>query len=71
MATKKRAEKLREDAKKAIEKTRTGVILTGRVVNGKVELDESCLRQIAKKFPGAEKSFIAVNAPFDPTTQLV
>ena len=45
---------------------RTGIILSGRVVNGKVELDQSTLDEIGRKFAGANKSFVAVNAPFDP-----
>lgn len=46
----------------------TGIVLTGRVKNGKLELDESCLRQIKKKFARADKAFVAVNAPFVPVT---
>lgn len=54
------------EAAKTLEENRTGIVLTGRVVNGKVELDQSCLDQIAKKFGDASKVFVAVNAPFDP-----
>ena len=50
-------------------KDRTGIVLSGRVVNGKVELDEHTVAEIARKFPGAGKSFVAVNAPFDPQSR--
>lgn len=69
-AVPKKAEKIRLDASKLIEKSRTGIILTGRVVDGKVVIDQSALDRVSKQFPGAEISFVAVNAPFDPTTQL-
>jgi hypothetical protein len=42
------------------------VVLTGRIVNGRVEIDKNVLDEIAKKHPNANGSFIAVNAPFDP-----
>jgi hypothetical protein len=51
-----------------IEKARTGVVITGRVVNGKVIVDQSSLDAVAKKFPDGNGVFIAVNAPFDPVT---
>jgi hypothetical protein len=54
------------DAAKKLATARTGIILTGRIVNGKLEIDQSCLDEIAKNFPNANRSFIAVNAPFDP-----
>lgn len=58
-------------AAKAIEAVRQGgnripVVLTGRIVNGKVEIDQHVLDEIAKNHPNANTSFIAVNAPFDP-----
>lgn len=54
------------DAAKTIENNRLGIVLTGTVKNGKVELDKSCLEEIERKFAKANKSFVAVNAPFDP-----
>jgi len=54
------------EAAKTIESNRLGIVLTGTIKNGKVELDKSCLDELATKFPNANKSFVAVNAPFDP-----
>jgi hypothetical protein len=54
-----------ETARK-LEQHRTGIVLTGHIKNGKVELDQTTLDEIARKFAGSNKSFIAVNAPFDP-----
>jgi fructose-1,6-bisphosphatase/sedoheptulose 1,7-bisphosphatase-like protein len=50
---------------------RTGIILSGRVVNGKVELDQASLESIAQSFPKGDHAFVAVNAPFDPQAQVV
>ncbi|MGA8429764.1 MAG: hypothetical protein WB729_08080 [Candidatus Sulfotelmatobacter sp.] len=58
------------EAAKTLQNSRTGVVLSGRIVNGKVELDQATLDEIARKFGGANKSFVAVNAPFDPETSL-
>jgi hypothetical protein len=53
-------------AAKTLETGRLGIVLTGTIKNGKVELDKACLDALSKKFPRATKSFVAVNAPFDP-----
>lgn len=42
------------------------VQVIGRVRNGKLEIDPSSLDEFARKFPGANMTFVAVNAPFDP-----
>ena len=42
------------------------VQVLGRVRNGKVEFNKENLEELARKFPNASMSFIAVNAPFDP-----
>lgn len=49
-----------------ISRNRTGIVLTGRVTDGKVELDQATIDEIAKKFPKGDVAFVAVNAPFDP-----
>ena len=59
------------EALRTLEKTRTGIVLTGVVKNGKVVLDPASLEAVARKFPAAEISFIAVNAPFDPQSRPV
>jgi len=59
------------NAAKVIQENRTGLVLTGRITNGRVELDQSALDDIQERFPDAEISFVAVNAPFDPRSQLV
>lgn len=58
------------EAAKTMDGARQGIVLTGTINNGKVELDKACLDEIAKKFPGANKSFVAVNAPFDPKSAI-
>ncbi|HXA16685.1 MAG TPA: hypothetical protein VN380_06830 [Thermoanaerobaculia bacterium] len=42
------------------------VQVVGRVRNGKVEFDQESLTTFARKFPNANMTFVAVNAPFDP-----
>ena len=59
------------EALRTLEKNRTGIVLTGVVKNGKVVLDASSLEAVARRFPEAEVSFIAVNAPFDPQSRSV
>ena len=59
------------EAAKAVQELRSGIVLSGRINNGKVELDQSTLDEIAKKFAGSNRSFVAVNAPFDPKTATV
>jgi hypothetical protein len=39
----------------------------GRVVNGKLEIDQESIAEFGRKFPNAKMTFVAVNAPFDPT----
>jgi len=56
------------EAARKIQDNRTGIVLSGRIVNGKVELDKRTLEEIAQRFAGANKAFVAVNAPFDPVT---
>jgi hypothetical protein len=42
------------------------VQVVGRVRNGKLEIDPSSLKEFKRKFPNANITFVAVNAPFDP-----
>ncbi|HLL46537.1 MAG TPA: hypothetical protein VK399_07500 [Longimicrobiaceae bacterium] len=58
----------RQQLAQSIAAARTGIVLTGRVVNGKVELDQATLSTLSDQFADAEFSFVAVNAPFDPQT---
>lgn len=60
-----------EHAARVIHENRTGVVLTGRIVDGRVELDESTMDRIRDGFPGADVAFIAVNAPFDAKSQSI
>jgi hypothetical protein len=45
------------------------VQVLGHVVNGKIQLDQSSLQELAAKYPNAKLAFVAVNAPFDPVQQ--
>ncbi|HEX2093100.1 MAG TPA: hypothetical protein VHG28_11885 [Longimicrobiaceae bacterium] len=60
-----------KDAARLLQEIRTGIVLTGRVVNGKVELDQASVDEVSRRFPDAEVSFVAVNAPFDPQPSAV
>ena len=42
------------------------VQVVGRVVKGKLEIDQKALEEFARRFPDANATFVAVNAPFDP-----
>jgi hypothetical protein len=42
------------------------VRVLGRVVDGKIEFDQASLEEFARKYPDANMTFLAVNAPFDP-----
>lgn len=42
------------------------VEIVGRVVDGRIELDQTSLVEFTRKFPDANITFLAVNAPFDP-----
>ncbi|EPE94387.1 hypothetical protein [Rhizobium grahamii] len=64
------------EAAKAISDIRAGqttipVVLTGRIVNGKVQIDQHVLDEIAKNHANANGVFIAVNAPFDTKTTVL
>jgi hypothetical protein len=56
------------DAARVLQENRSGIVLTGRIVNGKVELDKETQEAISKQFASSTRRFIAVNAPFDPQT---
>lgn len=42
------------------------VQVIGHIKDGKIELDQESLKEMAAKFPGRTMAFVAVNAPFDP-----
>ena len=44
---------------------RTDMVLTGRIHNGKLELDQPTLDEIQRKFPEGDACFVALNSPFD------
>jgi len=52
-------------AGKLIRENRTGLVLTGRITNGELHLDQETLDEIRDKFPDADVAFIAMNSPFD------
>lgn len=54
---------------KMIEADGRTVHVLGSVKNGKLEIDQASLVELAKKFPKANLSFVAVNAPFDPRSE--
>ena len=45
------------------------VEIVGRVVDGKIELDQASLVEFSRRFPDANITFLAVNAPFDPVRE--
>lgn len=63
-------ERLQEVAD-VLRENRTGLVLTGRIKNGKLKLDQATLDEIQERFPQADQAFIAMNAPFSPQSQPV
>jgi hypothetical protein len=51
-------------AAKMMQENRTGLVLTGRIKDGKLELDKATQDEIAQKFAKADRAFIAMNSPF-------
>jgi hypothetical protein len=43
------------------------VSVVGRVVEGRLEIDMASIEEFKRNFPDASLTFLAVNAPFDPT----
>ncbi len=60
-----------QEVAQVLRENRTGLVLTGRIKNGKLELDQETLDEIQEKFPQADQAFIALNAPFNPESQPV
>jgi hypothetical protein len=58
-------------AVESLEASGRRVQVIGRVVNGRLELDQESLNEMAKKFPNANMAFVAVNAPFDPASDVI
>jgi hypothetical protein len=56
-------------AAKVMQEKHTGLVLTGTIRDGKLEIDQASLEEAAKKFPKGNISFIAMNSPFDPNSQ--
>jgi hypothetical protein len=42
------------------------VQVLGRIKDGKLEIDQSHLKELADKFPNTNMVFVALNSPFDP-----
>ena len=57
-ATRKKVEEAAQ-----LEAGATGIVLTGRIKDGKIEFDQKTLDEVAKKYPTGDRSFIAMNAP--------
>ncbi|XXX81450.1 hypothetical protein WMF30_22085 [Sorangium sp. So ce134] len=53
-----------------LEKDGRKIQVLGHVVNGKLELDQASLQELAAKFPNSKLAFVAVNAPFDPVRHI-
>ncbi len=51
-------------AKMQKEDGREIVQVVGKIQNGKLEIAQEALAEIARKYPSANISFVAVNAPF-------
>lgn len=58
-------------AAKVLKESRTGLVLTGRIKDGKLVLDQATRDEIASKFAKADVAFVAMNSPFDPRSQTV
>jgi hypothetical protein len=42
------------------------VQLVGVIKEGRIELDQDSLRELAAKYPNINMMFVALNSPFDP-----
>lgn len=42
------------------------VQVLGRIKDGKLEIDQAHLKELADKFPNTNMVFVALNSPFDP-----
>lgn len=69
--TERRRDKKLQAAAEALRENKTGLVLTGRITNGELQLDEPTLTEIRERFPDADVSFIALNSPFDAESQPV
>jgi hypothetical protein len=71
--TAQRSEEVQRLAKAAeeIQTNRTGLVLTGRIKNGELQLDQATKDEIKRKYPEADMSFVAMNSPFDAESQPV
>jgi hypothetical protein len=58
-------------AARTMQDNRTGLVLTGRIKNGKLVLDKQTEDEIARKFANADTAFVAMNSPFDPISQAI
>jgi transcriptional regulator of acetoin/glycerol metabolism len=56
------------EAARKVQENRSGIVLSGQIKDGKVELDERTLEDIKRNFAGSDRAFVAVNAPFDPNS---
>lgn len=54
-----------------LRENRTGLVLTGRITNGELHLDQPTLNEIRNKYPDADVAFIAMNSPFDAASLAV
>jgi hypothetical protein len=45
------------------------VQVIGRIRNGQLQIEHSSLQELQEKFPNANMTFVAVNAPFDPVRE--
>jgi hypothetical protein len=45
------------------------VQVIGSIKNGQLQIEQSSLQELQKKFPNAKMTFVAVNAPFDPVRE--
>lgn len=58
-------------AARTMKEHRTGLVLTGRIKDGKLVLDAATQKEIASKFAKADMAFVAMNSPFDPQSQSI
>lgn len=45
------------------------VQVIGSIKNGQLQIEQSSLQELQRKFPNAKMTFVAVNAPFDPVRE--
>jgi hypothetical protein len=68
-ATKRKKIPTVKEMVRGLEDSGLKVQLVGSIRNGQLQIEQSSLQELQRKFPNAKMTFVAVNAPFDPVRE--